>query len=195
MCGLVFQNDIFTEECEHNMFTRFYDTIPEQNIKSDNDVSIYKEIDLIKKLLGNPTTLDFGSFWGKFALTAQTWFPVYCYEIGMKKYEYHKKLGLRILDKIDRKFDLIRVGNVLSHLHNNLITILNTLIENATTVFIIDWDGDTALNEFMPQCSPLWHVNTFTSESLEYLRKRWNLRQIYRENFGDHFGVFYGKQQ
>lgn len=196
-CGLVFQNDIFIEKSERDMFINYYDKIPEQSIETDNDPNIYYEMDIISKLFDRPKMLDFGSFWGKFALISQhsTYFKeVYCYELGKEKINHHIKIGLPILDKIDMHFELIRISNVLSHLHNNLLNILSDLIEKGEVIFIIDWNGDCELNESMPHCKPLWHVNTFTSKSLEYIQDTFSLKEIYRYKKDNHFGVFYGKK-
>lgn len=195
-CGLVFQNDIFTEESEKDIFINYYDNIPKQSIETDNDDTLDYEVKILSSFIGyDRRLLDFGSFWGGFAKKAIGSFNIFCYELGKKKIEKHKELGLNILDSLEgQHFDIIRVGNVLSHLHNNMFNILNSLMEKTEYIYIIDWNGDCELNEFTPHCKPLWHVNTFTKESLKYIQNLFNLKIIYKDYTKDHFGVIYGKQ-
>ena len=181
-CKLFYHEFVFTEETEQEMLEI------EDNL-FDEDVDIWvREMTILKYFhkKETPTLLDVGSHLGGFSIRANHMFVISSYEKSMRKYDVHKKLGLNILDKIEGKFDIIRLSNVFTHVHNGVMDLLTSIrasMSDDGILMIVDWNGNGIVQNDIPYYCwrPLWHVNILTEETIQYLADILELDLFYLE--------------
>jgi 2-polyprenyl-3-methyl-5-hydroxy-6-metoxy-1,4-benzoquinol methylase len=173
-CSHAFQYDIFSPEEELEYHQSYL--VNDNSWISDhyqNVDALVEEVKEIRNITPFKTVLDIGASHGEFCflLKALHATPT-AFDLCTKTNKYLSDNGIECfssIDHIDRKFDVVRVSHVLSHIQNDVYSFVKDLVNLVNTngvIYFIDHKLDADLYTIR---SPLLHTNVFSEESISLL--------------------------
>jgi len=190
-CDHIYERLVFDKSEEIEYHTAMYASNQNETINLFQDRFLnleimLKELKIIKDLIELESLLDVGSAFGEFCFLVKSLnLDVSGFDLCEKSNHYLRKHNINCYNSfksIDRKFRIIRVSHVLSHIHNNLEEFVKKLFTYLQLGGII-WFIDHNAKFFNINDSPLWHVNVFSETSSNLFFSRFfNLLEIKPSN-------------
>ena len=178
-CQHIFQTTVFNpdEEFEYHslLFKGSNGTIDMIDDHFENAEIVLTELKAINNIFNFKNVLDVGASYGEFCFIAKSLkIKPYAYDICFDSNLILQNNSIdwfNDLESITKKFEVIRVSHVLSHIHNNLedfIKKIISLLMDDGLIYFVDHELQNTKDLSIVK-SPLLHVNIFSKKSLTLL--------------------------
>lgn len=186
-CGHLYQYNIFNKKEEYEYHTNFFKKF-KTNDWFENYYELINimvdELKILNSIKKFKSILDVGAGFGEFCFIAKVLkLDPYAFDICEESNKYLKNNSIKSFNDIktiEKKFEVIRVSHILSHIHNDIKLFISSLID------LLDDDGiicfaDHILDDSSDLSiikSPLLHVNIFSNKSFKKLMNNFSLKEI-----------------
>ena len=183
-CEHVFQYRVFTLEEEIEFYsTHYLEREPNDIIVCDPLMfteTVVQEIRYLNSIQKFRTILDIGAAFGEFCFLAKSLKLEPCaYDICTKSNNFLNNNAIEWYDdltKINKKFDVVRISHILSHVHNNIKELISNsigLLKPGGIIYFADHESNLPI-DFEVLRGPLHHVHLFSKKSFNHLLSEFN---------------------